>query len=82
MNLSDIGIMCGVCVSLLTPTAAGIKYYADHEYVTIAALEKGLLYAVEDEMALLQRKINDGTATPADLERMAVLKERKRNLTE
>ncbi len=80
MTLSDIAIVCGLCTSLLVPTAGGIKYYADHEYVTIAAQNLKLLYAVEDELAMLQRKVNNGTATTDDLQRIATLKERLRNL--
>lgn len=80
MNLSDVGIVCGVSVSLLTPTGIGLKYYADHEYVTIASQNLNLLYAVEDEMAEIQVRINNGTATSADMVRMATLKERKKHL--
>ena len=82
MTLSDIAIVCGLCTSLLAPAGYGIKYYADHEYVTIASQNLKLLYAVEDEMAEIQTRIDNGTATSADLQRMATLKERKRHLTE
>ena len=82
MNLADIGIVCGLCTNLLVPAGTAGKYWADHTYITIASQNLKLLYAVEDEMAAIQTRINNGTATSADLQRMATLKERRRNLTE
>ena len=54
----------------------------DAHYVLVAAQNLKLLYAVEDEMSAIQTKVNNGTATQADLQRLATLKERKRNLSE
>lgn len=42
MTLSDVGIMCGVCVSLLTPTGLGVKYWAEHEFITVGSFEQAL----------------------------------------
>ena len=82
MTLGDIATVCALCSSLLVPTGIGIKYYADHEYVTANKFNQSLQWQVEDEMAEIQARINNGTASDQDLRRMAVLKERKRNLAE
>ena len=82
MTLGDIATVCALCSSLLVPTGFGIKYYADHEYVTSSKFTQSLQWQVEDEMAEIQARINNGTASDQDLRRMAVLKERKRNLAE
>ena len=82
MNLQDIAIVCGLCTTLLVPAGTAGKYWADHTYITIASQNLKLLYAVEDEMEMIQRKIENGTATSTDLQRMATLKERKRHLIE
>ncbi len=82
MNLGDLGIVCGICATLLTPAGVGLKYYADHEYVTIASQNQKLLWDIEDEIAVLQEKEVAGTATPSELQRLATLLERKRHLTQ
>ncbi len=38
MTLSDIGIVCGLCTSLLGAGAVGGDYYLQHEYVPIASM--------------------------------------------
>ena len=80
MNLSDIGIVCGLCTTLLIPAGTAGKYWADHTYITIASQNLKLLYSVEDELAAIQRKIDNGTATNNDMLRKATLEERKRHL--
>jgi hypothetical protein len=82
MNLGDLGIVCGICVSLLTPAGVGLKYYADHEYVTIQSQNQKLLWDIEDEISYLQDKEAAGTITPRERRRLATLEERKRHLTQ
>ncbi len=80
MNITEMGIVCGLCSGLLIPSGVGLKYYADHEYVTVASQNLSLLYAVEDEIEVIQHRVENGTATAADKTRLATLKERKRHL--
>ena len=56
MNLSDIGIVFGLCSSLLVGTGTAGKYYLDNEYVPVAGLEK--LFD-DQEAARLKREIRD-----------------------
>ena len=56
--------------------------WAQDTFVTVASENLKLLYAVEDEMAAIQRRIDNGTASQGDLQRMATLKERKRHLSQ
>ncbi len=84
MNLTDvsivIGLVLGVGGAVGTPATNMLLDYADQRYVTVASQNLKLLYDVEDEMAAIQKRIDNGTATPSDMQRMATLKERKRNL--
>ncbi len=82
MNLTDVGIIFAICTPLVAGVGAGGKYYADHEYVTIASQNQKLLWDIEDEISYLQRKANDGTITQDERNRLATLKERRRHLTE
>ena len=81
MNLSDIAIIFGICTPLVIGGGTAGKYYADHEYVTIASQNQSLLWDIEDEMTGIQERIDNGTATASDLARMATLKERQRQLS-
>ena len=56
--------------------------WAHDTFMTIASQNLKLLYAVEDEMVEIQNRIDNGTATSEDLQRMATLKERRRNLAQ
>lgn len=80
MNISEIGTVFGIATVLVGSTATGAKFYADHTYVTIASQNQALVWAVEDEIAEIERKIEDGTATERDRTRLAILKERLRHL--
>lgn len=93
MTLSDISTVFGMIVVTATGVAGGGKFYLDAQYiarddpppyndvyVTLASQNLKLVYDTEDEMSRLQRKIDNGTATTADIARMATLKERLRNL--
>lgn len=77
MQLGDIGIVCGICASLLVPAGSAGKYWADHEYVSIAAQNLGILYAAEDELAALKER---PTCDANCIARKATLEERIRNL--
>lgn len=52
----------------------------DKVYVLVAAQNLKILFDSQDELRALQDKVEAGTATPADLARIATLKERIRNL--
>ena len=52
----------------------------DRRYVTIAAQNIELEFAIEDELAQIQRHIDNGTATNDELIRKAVLEERLKRL--
>ena len=93
MNLQDIGTVFGMLVVAVGGAGTAGKYYTDSEfiakadpppynetYVLISSQNLKLLYAAEDELSDLQRKVDNGTATQADRERIATLKERIRNL--
>lgn len=77
MQIGDIGIVCGICASLLVPAGSAGKYWADHEYVTISGQNLSLLYAAEDELAQLKARAVCDTECVA---RKATLEERIRNL--
>jgi hypothetical protein len=40
MNIQDIGIVFSICCTLVGGTAAGGKYYLDHEYVPVSSFVK------------------------------------------
>jgi len=77
MTLSDIGIVCGLCVSLFSAGGTVGLNYADQRYVTVVAQNKGLLYAAEDELAKLQQQ---NSCDSECIARKATLEERIRNL--
>ena len=82
MSLSEISTVLALIAGIGTPGAAVLINYGDQRYVTVAAQNKALIYAIEDEIAAIEAKKAAGTATSADLTRLAVLLERKRNLTQ
>lgn len=59
----------------------GLIYMADQRYVTIASQNKELKFAIEDELAEIQARIDKGVDTEADRIRKGVLKERLKQLT-
>ena len=67
MNLSDVGIVVGITVSLLTPSAAGLKYYADHEYITVSSQIKRDIRELKAEIRDLEYDRKHGKATEKDL---------------
>ena len=77
MTIGDIATVCALCGSLLVPSGYGLKYYADHEYVTISGQNLSLLYAAEDELAELRSR---AVCDSACIARKATLEERIRNL--
>ncbi len=52
----------------------------DHRWVTIASQNIEIKFDIEDEIAAIERWIVNGTATPDDLIRKAVLEDRLRRL--
>lgn len=56
MNISDIGIIFGICTSLTGTGGVALKYYADHEYVLVADSLKGQLYEKQLEIKKLEIK--------------------------
>jgi hypothetical protein len=77
MNLSDIGIVCGLCVSLFSAGGTVGLNYADQRYVTVSSQNLKLLYAAEDELEELNSR---AVCDEACIARKATLKERIRNL--
>ena len=52
----------------------------DHRWVTIASQNIEIRFDIEDEIAQIKKWIANGTATPDDLTRKAVLEDRLRRL--
>jgi len=80
MNISEIGTVFGISLALLGGGGTVGKYYADHEYVTIAAQNQSLMWDIEDEIARIESRIEEGVATESDRQRKAVLQERLKHL--
>jgi len=59
----------------------GLIYMADQRYVTIASQNKELKFAIEDEIADIQARIDAGVDTERDRTRLAVLQERLKQLS-
>ena len=59
----------------------GLIYMAAQRYVTIASQNKELKFAIEDEIADIQARIDAGVDTERDRTRLAVLQERLKQLT-
>ncbi len=74
--ITNIGIIFTVVASVVAPTGVGLKYYADHEYVTVASQNLKERFNTEDELEVLRKKVERGTATQDDLTRIEVLKDR------
>ena len=73
-------IAVGINASVVGPGIPIGVSWAEDTFMTISSSNTALLWAAEDEMTALQAKIDNGTATASDLQRMATLKERKRHL--
>ena len=89
MEKKDIGI--GALIIAVVGGGGGwvsydrMKAHAIEEgnkiWVTLASQTLELRYIVEDELAMIQRKIDKGTATEDDRIRQAVLMERLKQLS-
>jgi len=90
MNISDLGAVFGMIVVAVGGAGTAGQYYAEKEfvsktdpppydsvYVLVASQNLQLLYSAQDELEILRAIPNP---TPADLERIATLKERIRHL--
>lgn len=54
MNISDIGVVVGVVMSVGTVGGVGGKYYMDHEYITIGSFEQ---YSLKKEIREIRKDI-------------------------
>jgi hypothetical protein len=54
--------------------------WGDIRYVTVAAQNKALRFDIEDELAAINHRIANGSATSQDLQRKAVLEDRLKRL--
>jgi hypothetical protein len=54
--------------------------WGDIRYVTVAAHNMALRFDIEDDLAAINERIENGTATPLDIGRKAVLEDRLKRL--
>ena len=73
-------IAVGINASVVGPGIPIGVSWAEDTFMTISSSNTALLWAVEDEMAQIQIRIDNGTADEEDIKRMATLAERKRHL--
>lgn len=52
----------------------------DTRWVSVVSYKQGLVWEVQDALGIIQKRINNGTATPDDLTRKEVLEERLKYL--
>jgi len=92
VNLSDLGTVFGMVVVAIGGASGAGKYYLDSEYIAkadpppynqvyvlVSAQNLQLLYAAQDELDALE---DLEAPTPAQVARMATLRERIRHLKE
>jgi hypothetical protein len=93
MNIGEYAAVFGMIITGGGVLGGAGSYWANNEfisrheaapydevYVLVASQNLKILFDSQDELSALQQKVANGTATPADLERIATLKERIRNL--
>lgn len=54
MTLSDLTLIGGICTSILVPGGYGLKYYADHEYITVGSMVKRDIRELQSEILDLE----------------------------
>jgi hypothetical protein len=80
--LTGIITAVGIVISMAGWAAVeGVILWHDSTYVTIASQNKALRFEIEDEIAMINERIQAGTATQSDIRRKAVLEDRLRNLS-
>ena len=66
MNLADIGIVCGMCVSLMGVGAGGADYYLKHEYVPVSSLIERDIRGLKAEMREMEYDRDHGGLSDKD----------------
>jgi hypothetical protein len=79
--LTGIIAAAGIVVSAAGWAALeGVLMWHDNTYVTVASQNKSLQFEIEDELYLINQRIENGTATAQDMERKAVLEDRLKHI--
>lgn len=64
MKISDIGIIFGICSTLVSGTAYAATYYLEHEFVPISSFTKMQLRETNKEIRELKWLKDNGGLTP------------------
>ena len=60
MNLADVGVVFGICTSMLMGGGVAGDYYLDNEYVSSDALQQYELRGLKRDARKLKRQVDDG----------------------
>ena len=67
MTLSDIALVGSMIVGLAVPGGAGLKYYADNEYITVSSQVARDIRELKRYIRELEYDRDNGAATEKDL---------------